>query len=170
MDNTTESNRADGIKKVAELVEAAHICMLTTMTADGKHVSRPMGLQSVEFDGDLWFFALGDSAKATEIQANPSVNVSFSNTKNNEWTSIAGTASVVHDAAKAKELWNPILNAWFNDGLETPNLVLIKVEADSAEYWDGPDSKVVSVLGMLRAAVTHDSEKYPQHDQGTVVL
>ena len=37
--------------------------MLTTMTADGKHVSRPMGLQEAEFDGDLWFFAYDDSAK-----------------------------------------------------------------------------------------------------------
>ncbi len=43
----------DGVAKVAELVERATICMLTTMTADGRHLARPMALQDVEFDGDL---------------------------------------------------------------------------------------------------------------------
>jgi general stress protein 26 len=47
----------NGVAKVAELVERATICMLTTMTADGRHMTRPMALQEVEFDGDLWFFA-----------------------------------------------------------------------------------------------------------------
>ena len=166
---STPSN-TDGIAKVSKLIESARISMLTTMTDDGKHVSRPMALQQVEFDGNLWFFANENSATAKEIKANPSVNVSFSNSKNNEWTSIAGSAVVVHDLAKAKELWNPILTAWFNDGLETPGLTLIRVHVESAQYWDGPDSKVVSLLGMVRAAVTRNSDNYPDTQEGTIVL
>lgn len=37
-----------------------------------------------------------------------------------------GTAAIVHDEAKEEELRNPILNAWFSDGLETPGLALIR--------------------------------------------
>lgn len=44
------------VRHVAELVDRAGIGMLTTMTESGKHVSRPMALQEVEFDGDLGFF------------------------------------------------------------------------------------------------------------------
>ena len=141
--------------KVIELVKDARICMLTTMTDDGRHVSRPMALQDVEFDGDLWFFAYADSDKARQIQAHPQVNVSFSDSRHNAWVSIAGTAEQVTDRARAEELWNPLLKAWFPDGLDTPGLALLKVHATSAEYWESPSSsRVVTMLGYAKAAVT----------------
>jgi general stress protein 26 len=146
---------------VARLVDRAKISMLTTMTADGRHVARPMALQEVEFDGDLWFFAYDDSAKVREFLANPQVNVSFTNDKSSEWTSVSGTAELVHDRAKAEELWSAPLKAWFPDGPDTPGLALIKVHADSAEYWEGPSSKVVRLLGAARAAATGDPDKFP---------
>lgn len=164
------ADHQEGVAKVAELVKDARIAMLTTMTSDGKHLARPMALQEVEFDGDLWFFVEDDSDKVIEIQANPSVNVSFSNQKNTAWTSIAGTAEIVHDKAKAKELWSPVLNAWFPDGLDSPNLALIKVHADSAEYWDGPGSRMVQLLGILRAAVTRNPDNMIGQENETVEL
>ncbi|MBM9466314.1 pyridoxamine 5'-phosphate oxidase family protein [Nakamurella leprariae] len=157
------------VAKIAELVKDARFAMLATMTPDGKHVSRPMALQQVEFDGDLWFLAYDDSDKAKEIEANPSVNVSFSDPKDSSFTSISGTAEIVHDRAKAQEFWNPVMNAWFPDGLETPGLALIKVHADSAEYWDSPDNGVVRLLGMIKAAVTRQPEQMPS-DHRTVEL
>jgi general stress protein 26 len=62
---------AEEVRHVAELVDRARIGMLTTMTGSGKHVSRPMALQEVEFDGDLWFFCYDDSAKAVQIRSQP---------------------------------------------------------------------------------------------------
>jgi general stress protein 26 len=153
MAEKTISN-AEARAKITELVKDARICMLTTMTEDGRHVSRPMGLQEADFDGDLWFFAYSDSAKARQIHVHPQVNVSFSNQKSNAWVSIAGTATEENDLDKAKDLWNPILKAWFPDGLETPGLTLIKVHAESAEYWDAPNSKVLHLIGYAKAAVT----------------
>jgi general stress protein 26 len=155
----------DNLATLTELVDRAQVCMLTTMTTDGRHLSRPMGLQEVEFDGDLWFFADADSAKVEQIRANPQVNVSFSNDKQSEWTSIAGTAEPVHDRAKAEELWSAPLKAWFPDGVDTPGLLLLKVHADTAEYWSAPSSKVVRLLGVARAAVTRDPDKFPAENE-----
>jgi general stress protein 26 len=109
----------DPIGQVARLVDKARLCMLTTMTADGQHVARPMALQEVE------------------------------------------TARLVHDRAKAEELWSAPLKVWFPDGLETPGLALLKVQAVSAEYWDSPSSMVVKLLGAARAAITGDPDKFP---------
>jgi general stress protein 26 len=159
----------DSAATLAELVNRARICMLTTMTPDGQHVARPMAVQEVEFDGDLWFFAYAESDKVGEIGANPQVNVSFSNPKQSEWTSIAGTAEIVIDPAKAEELWSAPLRAWFPDGPKSPGLVLLKVHADTAEYWSGPSSKVVRLLGAARAAITRDPDKFPA-DNETVEL
>ncbi|MFG1882086.1 pyridoxamine 5'-phosphate oxidase family protein [Micromonospora sp. NPDC049102] len=145
---------ADGRARVTELIRAARICMLTTIGLDGRQVSRPMGLQEADFDGDLWFFAYADSAKMRQIRVNPEVNVAFSDQKNNAWVSISGTASESSDTERAKRLWNPLLRAWFPDGLDTPGLTLVKVHASSAEYWDSPSSAVVNLLGLAKAAVT----------------
>ena len=67
------SGHAEEVRHVAELVDRARISMFTTMTESGKHVSRPMALQDVEFDGDLWFFCYDDSAKAAQIRSHPEV-------------------------------------------------------------------------------------------------
>jgi general stress protein 26 len=140
--------------KVTELIRDGRICMFTTMTPDGRHVSRPMGLQEVEFDGDLWFFSYDDSPKVAEIRANPQVNVAFA-TKSNAWVSVSGRAEVVHDRAKAAQLWSAPLKVWFPDGLDTPGLSLIKVHADSAEYWDSPHGRVVTLIQYAASAALH---------------
>jgi len=152
MAEKTEQEQRETVK---QLVKDARIAMLTTMTGDGRHVSRPMALQDVEFDGDLWFFTYSDSDLVSQVTANPQVNVSFSDAKQHAWVSIAGAASRVDDRAKAEELWNPLLKAWFPDGLETPNLTLVKVQGETAEYWEAAhSSRVVTMLGYAKAAVT----------------
>lgn len=152
MAEKTEQERRETLK---DLVKHARIGMLTSMTADGRHVSRPMGIQDVEFDGDLWFFAYADSDLVAQIAANPQVNVAFNDEKHNSWASVSGTAEQRTDRAKAEELWNPLLKAWFPEGLDTPNLTLVKVHAETAEYWAAAHSStVVTLLGYAKAAVT----------------
>ncbi|MEU4427002.1 pyridoxamine 5'-phosphate oxidase family protein [Actinoplanes sp. NPDC024001] len=148
----TEQEQRDKVKK---MVADARICMLTTMTEDHRHVSRPMALQEVEFDGDLWFFAYADSDLVAQISHYPQVNVAFSDPKQQNWISIAGAASRVDDRAKAEQLWSAPLKAWFPDGLDTPNLTLVKVTTQTAEYWEAAhSSKVVTLLGYAKAVVT----------------
>lgn len=155
------SAHTEEVERVAELVDRARISMFTTMTDSGKHVSRPMAVQDVEFDGDLWFFCYDDSPKAQQIRMNPEVNISFANDKQSEWTSLSGWAEIVHDRQQAERLWSAPLKVWFPDGLDTDGLSLIKVHVDSAEYWDSPSSKVRQLIGAARAAATGDPNKFP---------
>jgi general stress protein 26 len=83
------------------------------------------------------------------------VNVAFSDSKHNNWISVSGAAERVEDRAKAEELWSAPLKAWFPDGLDTPGLTLVKVHAETAEYWESAhSSKVITLLGYAKAAVT----------------
>lgn len=141
----------EAIKKVAEMMKGAKICSLTTVNSNGQLTSRPMAVQQIEFDGDAWFFAQRSSTKLNEIAANPQVNIMFNS--GDDWVSLSGTARQVDDIEKAGELWNPFLKAWFPEGLSDPELTLIKVHAESAEYWDS-DNKLTSLFGMVKAAVT----------------
>ena len=105
-----------GAAKVAELAKDIRIGMLTTLDKTGQMISRPMALQDTEFDGDFWFFAERASRKIEHIGANPSVNVTLASGQT--WISVHGHARVVEDPAKAKELWNTAVEAWFPQGPE----------------------------------------------------
>lgn len=130
-----------------------------------------MGLQEAEFDGDLWFFAFSDSDKVAQIRQNSQVNAAF-NTSKQAWVSVSGTAEIVDDRNKAAELWSPFLKAWFPDGLDTPTLTLIKVRAESAEYWDAPHGRLVTLIQYGTAALLHrrppegDNEAVEFHQPG----
>ena len=78
---------------------------------------------------------------------------------------MAGRASVVHDRAKAEELYSPALKVWFPEGLETQGIALLKVETTSAEYWDAPTSKIKTAVGALRAAVTKNPDAFPAENR-----
>ena len=142
------------VEKLRELIKGIRIAMLTTVDQDGSLRSRPMATQQTEFDGDLWFFTPHSSAKVGEVGREHQVNVSYADPDDQRYVSVSGTASVVRDRAKAEELWNPFLKAWFPKGLDDPDLALFKVEVQKAEYWDAPSSTMVYLVGLAKAAVT----------------
>ncbi len=67
---------------------------------------------------------------------------------------MSGDAEVVNDRAKMEELWSEMCKAWFPKGLDDPDLCLLKVEVNTAEYWESPSGKMVQVLGFLKALAT----------------
>ncbi len=142
----------DETRTVTELLRDERIGMFTTTAPDGTLTSRPMALQEVEFDGDLWFFASRTSRKVAHLAANPQVNVAT--VGNSSWVSLTGQAGVVDDLATKKELWNSVVEAWFPDGPEDPDVVLVRVDATSAEYWDSPGGRVASLISFAKAKAT----------------
>ncbi len=163
--NNHSPDRAEHIKHLAELVHDIDVAMLTTIAHDGRLVSRPLGTQEVEFDGDLWFATGRDSAKVSEIAANPHVNVSYASVRKNSYLSVAGRASIVHDRAKIDELWSPAMKLFFPGGKDDPNVCLIRVEVDSAEYWDGPGSFIGKALYIALTAVTSDPASLSENER-----
>lgn len=149
-----EKTHTDDVKKLAELIKDINMAMLTTVDKDGSLRSRPMSVQEAEFDGNLWFFTQDNSPKAGEIQQEHQVNVSFAKPEDNRYVSISGRATISHDKAKMKELWNPAYKAWFPEGLDDPNICLLKVKVAKAEYWDSPGSAVIHLIGFVKALVT----------------
>lgn len=152
MNTTTE--QAEGIKKLGALIKDIKMAMLTTVEDDGTIRSRPMATQKAEFDGTLWFFTSLNTPKIDDIQHERNVNVSYAEPSDNRYVSVSGKAFVVRDRQKIEELWNPFLKAWFPKGQDDPELTLLKINVESAEYWDSPSSKVVQVVGFVKALAT----------------
>jgi general stress protein 26 len=143
------------VQKLAQMIKDIDFGMLTTVDDDGTLRSRPMSVNGkVEFDGDLWFFTYGNSHKVLEAQHHPQVNVAFSDPKNQNYVSLSGTAELVRDKAKIAELWEPSLKAWFPQGIETPDIALLKVTAHQGEYWDAPGGVAAHVFGLIKSLAT----------------
>jgi len=139
--------------RVIELLRGSKVAMLTFHDTDGKLLSKPMATQDVDFDGTIRFIAERSSDKARAVEADPRVNVSYSN--NGSWVSVAGTARVVNDVEKLKELWDSFTSSWLEGGPDNPENVLIEVDADSAEYWAAPGgSKVISLANLVKSKLT----------------
>jgi general stress protein 26 len=135
----------DPARKLRKLIKNARVAMLTTVAADGTLRSRPMAAQGAGTDGELWFFTRYHSPKSEEIQQNQRVNVSYASRKNERYVSISGTATLVQDPARVKEMWRGEYKAWFPEGKNDPELALLKVRVDKAEYWDADENKMVDL-------------------------
>lgn len=129
--NPTSENQ-EAIEKVRDLIKGIDTAMLTTVSEEGL-VSRPMKTQEVEFDGDLWFLTKKDTGKFHELLRNRQVNVSYAG---QSFVSIRGEAELVESSEKVKQFWSPAYEELLETTYDDPNIVLIKVKAETAEYWD----------------------------------
>ncbi len=149
-----KDERAESIAKIRELIKDIRVAMLMTVAPDGTLHSRPMMTQEPEFDGTLWFLTGKDTAKAGEVAEHRRVNASYADPDDHRYVSLSGLATLVEDGEKARQLWSPAYRAWFPDGLDDPNLVLLRVDVEAAEYWDAASGRMVALAGFLKALVT----------------
>lgn len=138
----------EAVETVRKLIKGIDIAMLTTLTKEGL-VSRPMKTQEVEFDGDLWFLTKKETDKYSQLKDHPQVNVSF---VGDSYVSIRGTAEIVHDREKIKQFWNAAYAKFLHTTSDDPNLVLIKVKAEVAEYWE--TGNLVKVIKRMFSQLT----------------
>jgi len=156
----TQQQKNKDLSKIKEMVDDIRIAMMTTVNENGHLVSRPMAVQQMDEDGTIWFFTKKSSPKVDQIEQNEhQVNISFADTDDSSYVSISGSAQELDDRAKIDELWSAAAKPWFPEGKEDPELTLLKVHTDMAEYWDSTSSRMVRFLEMARAAVTGDTYK-----------
>lgn len=147
------TKREEAIERLRDLIKGIDICMLTTNDA-GVLRSRPMSTQDAEFDGTLWFFTDRNTHKVDEIQKDDRVNVSYIGGAKTSFVSVSGTAKLIRDQKKIDEYWKASHSLWFPKGKDDPDLHLLKVEVDQAEYWEISTGTIVHLLSTLKTLVT----------------
>lgn len=113
-----------------------------------------MWTQGDGFDGSLWFFVSDDGATKDELSRNPQVDLSYAVPNKDLFVSVSGRAEVVHDRAKAEELWNVYAEAWFPGGVDDPHLALVRVDVERAQYWEDKKPKVLQFAEIAIGALT----------------
>ncbi len=142
---------ADQADRVWALMEKIAICMLTTR--DGEQIrSRPMGAYVRRDENTVYFLTDVRRHKDDEILKFPHVCLAFADASGQKYVSLAGRAAVSNDRGKIRELFSTPAKAWW-ESAEDPNIRVLKVTPNDAEYWDSPGT-VVSTIKMAAAAAT----------------
>lgn len=160
----SEQTREEAVKSVAGLIKNIRFAMLVSITDEGHLHTCPMTTQQTEFDGDIWFIGAKDSEAVHNLAARPQVNVSYADTGSNNYVSVTGRAELVDDAARLAELWSDMYTMYFEGGQQDPNIQLIKINAQGAEYWEG-GGKVRTLFALAKSLLP--GQKVEPGDLGT---
>ena len=127
------------LAELAQKMREIDIAMLSTHAEGGQIAGRPMSNNGeVDWDGDSYYFTWDDARMVAEIERDPQVSLAFQG-KTSFAVAVEGWAEVIRDKAAFETHWNPDIERWFEEGIDTPGLVMIKVEAERVRYWDGED-------------------------------
>lgn len=163
-----EYNHTAATEKLQALIPKGSICMMATRNDEGKIFSRPMTTIDIDDDGTIWFFTNEQSEKVEEQERDSTVYLMYCDPGKQTYVHIDGFSEAIRDNEKIKELWTPTLKAWFPQGVDDPNLCLLKVKAEEAYYWDSSSSKMIVFFRMVKAILSH--EKYDEGETGALHL
>ena len=146
------------LEEVSEKMRDIDFAILSTRTEGGSVAGRPMSNnREVEFDGDSFFFTCEDTRTVADIRRDPNVGLGYQSKSGMLhlkpfFLTVEGRASLIEDKSQFAEHWTKDLEAWFKEGIDTPGLTLIKVEAERLHYWDGYEEGELELSGRKAMA------------------
>ncbi len=148
---------SDAVDKVHDLIAECRFAMFGTYDSRGTCHARPMAAVEQDRNAEdeaLWFFTRNPSRKVAEIAADDRVTVDYADPSGNNFVSVTGRAEIVTDRARIDALWTEPMRTWFPEGTDDPEIALLRVSMESAEYWDAPSSAMVFAFGYAKARLT----------------
>ncbi len=153
-DTHQDLHSAAAIEKIKDIVEKSKSCFFCTSPNAESH-TRPMSVQKVDDEGNLWFLSADDSHKNLELAADPFVKLYFQGSPHSDFLCLDGIATISRDKKKIKELWEFVIATWFTQGIDDPRITVIKVAPIDGYYWDTKHGNAVAGIKMLFGAVMH---------------
>ena len=152
-ENHQDLEGAQAVEKLRELVGKTCTCFFCSNIKTGLPFStRPMAVQQVDDEGNLWFLTSNDSHTYTELQSEPLTQLLFQGSAHSDFLNVYGVASLSADKEKIKELWEPILKTWFTESEDDPRISVVKVEPTEGYYWDNKHGNAIAFAKMLVGA------------------
>ena len=139
------------LSELADKMKGIDIAVLTTLTEEGQLAGRPMSNNGdVAYDGDSFYFTDESTHTVSDIERNANVGLAFQGSAKlfqgvQFYVFVEGKASLNRERAAFEAHWTKDLDRWFEDGIDTQGLVLIKVSALRIKYWNGTKSGDVTL-------------------------
>lgn len=149
-----------------DLIKDTRFAMLTHRHPDGSLHAHPLTTQGKSLeDWVLHFFVSKHTEVGQRLQSDGNVNVSYSNPDKDRYVSITGQATISNDKATKERLFNALAKAWFPGGVSDPDLELVEIRIQHAEYWDVKENKTTQLYKIAKAAVTGERPQIGEHKE-----
>ncbi|MDQ2778628.1 MAG: pyridoxamine 5'-phosphate oxidase family protein [Pseudomonadota bacterium] len=154
-DNHRDLQGHDAIERIKGVVDKTSTCFFCTAIATAESTAtRPMSVQKVDGQGNLWFMSASDSHKNHELEKDPKVSLFFQGSEHSDFLHLRGTASISRERQMIDELWESVMKTWFTGGKDDPRITVIKVVPTEGYYWDNKHGNVVAGIKMMIGAAT----------------
>jgi general stress protein 26 len=157
-----ELDAHEAVARLRALIGDGSVAMVTATDRRFMPASRPLLTQGLDDDGVLWFFAPSDGSLALDIESNPRVSATYSDSARRVYVSLSGYARLVYDPDRIFALWDDRIETWFSEGPLDPRLALLRVDVDHAEYWDERSRRRIRLLALAHAALRGEPSA-PEH-------
>lgn len=149
-DTIENLSREEAVKKIKELIAQAETCFFCTEPVSGPSGGvRPMTIQQVDDEGNLWIISANDSHVNAEVALDSRVKLYFQGAKHSDYLYLTAEASIHDDKTKVRELWTPFLKVWFTEGENDPRISLLKIVPSFGYYWDNKHGNLVAGVKMM---------------------
>lgn len=152
--DATNLSRDAAVEKIRQIVKSTRVCLFGTSEGHPPLEVRPMSVQDVDAVGNVWFLSAASSFQNKQISRHPQVQLLFANPGSSEYLSLHGRAFISTSRPLKEKYWNPLASAWFKDGIDDPELTVIRVQTEHGHYWDTEYGKTVTMLSLVVGAVT----------------
>jgi general stress protein 26 len=138
------------LAEIAKEMAGIDIAILSTHTDNGEIANRPMSNNGdVTYDGTSYYFTYEQARAVSDIQRDAKVALGFTSEaglfSKGIYVAVEGAAELIRDRAAFKQHWTSDLDKWFENGVDTPGIVLIKVKARRVTYWKGREEGEVEL-------------------------
>lgn len=159
--DTADRDPATGsptLQRLWEMIEGIRFGMLAHRGDDGTLHAHPLTTVNRSRDADrdaeaLFFFVPKQGELYRRLQRDPQTVVTYADPSKDCYVSVSGRATWVDELPRKQALWSAATQAWFPNGPEDPNVALLAVQIDDAEYWDVQESTMVQLWKMARAVL-----------------
>jgi len=117
-------------REVKELLDDVRTAMITTPDERGTLSSRPVTIQQITDDGDIWFLVDANADWVRPASTGP-INATVID-DDDAWVSFAGRAELDSSPARIDELTDAMSETFFGDGAEP---IALRFVTDRIEWW-----------------------------------
>lgn len=97
--------------------------------------NQPMTAFRDEETAAIWFFTRTDVEMVRDVGEGQDAVFTYGSKDQQVWASLRGRLSVQRDIAVIERHWNPIVAAWYPEGMEDPHLTLLRFDGVEGRIW-----------------------------------
>ena len=149
------ATQAEQKKMADDLFDMLGTCRtgMLGVEGSGQHM-QPMTHFADPDTRDLWFVTARQTDLVRAIGSGGTAHFIITSDKDDFYACMSGPIGQSNDRERLETIWSPMVEAWFEGGVDDPEVVLLRMPLASASVWRSTVGPVQFGIEMVRALAT----------------